>query len=173
MKRSRRLPRGQETSEPVAHSPRRVPHPDRVGTAAINPTNAPSSTMTMGWQVIVQPLPVYLERRETAKPIAAPADMPTTPLSTTRTLLFICLCRMRDQARGFIRQAGCGTSLAGTSNLFPEVNSAFACVGPFDQGAERAYPLPIAEKGSANPSSGTCSDIQAVNVLLFGPGKAS
>jgi len=35
--------------------------PDRVGqlhlTAVINPTNAPSSTMTMGWQVIAQPLP--------------------------------------------------------------------------------------------------------------------
>ena len=27
-------------------------------TDVINPTNAPSSTMTMGWQVIAQPLPV-------------------------------------------------------------------------------------------------------------------
>ena len=34
------------------------------------------------------------------------------------------------------------------------------------------YPLPKAESGSSNSSSGTCLAIHAVKVLLFGPGKA-
>ena len=33
-------------------------------------------------------------------------------------------------------------------------------------------PLPMADKGSESPSSGTLWAIQAVNVLLFGPGNA-
>jgi len=34
------------------------------------------------------------------------------------------------------------------------------------------YPLPIAEKGSFSSNFGTCLAIQAVKVLLLGPGKA-
>jgi len=61
--------------------------------------------MTMGWQVIAQPLPAYSEKSETAKPIAAPADMPMIPLSTTFALLFITFGRMRGRARRFVRAA--------------------------------------------------------------------
>jgi hypothetical protein len=47
-----------------------------------------------------------------------------------------------------------------------------AVVDPWSRDFYSRYPLPKAEKGRFNANWGTCLAIQAVNVLLLGPGKA-